>query len=121
MKWISFLSIIILCGCSGGKSSNKAGDVKKTADVKAKSGSPLVIEARITGGGDGSKYHWYTIKTIAITTNTIGAKADALTRVAIPNGMPKVEVGKTYILDMNLYNPSKPEIGFKVTSLKLKP
>jgi hypothetical protein len=121
MRWIALLSIIIICGCGDSNPpQQKTAVVSGSEKGEAKSMVPVVVEAKIVGGGDGSKYYWYDVKPIKIIKNTIAAKLDSPIKVAIQNDMPEVEVGKTYILDLVYYNEAHPEYGLKILSFKEK-
>ncbi len=109
-----------MCGCSGGNPSQQATVVSGVKVEAAISTTPVIIEARITGGGDGSKYYWYNVKPIKIIKNTIAAKLDSSFKVAIQNDMPEVEMGKIYILDLVYYNKAHPAYGLKIVSFKKK-
>lgn len=119
MRRIALLSIIIMCGCSVA-SPKPQTNVDRPSEGGATATVPVIIEARITGGGDGSKYYWYDVKLIKVIKNTIAAKLDSPFKVAIQNDMPEIEVGTTYILNLVYYHEANPEYGLKIVSFKTK-
>jgi|GEM_PF-3963088 len=121
MKWVAVLSVLIMFGCSGPTPPSPGASI--VSDSKAEEAAPtvpVIIEAKITGGGGGSKYYWYDINPTKVIKNTIDAKLSSHVKVAIQNDMPQIEVGKTYVLNLVYYNESHPEYGLKIESFNEK-
>lgn len=106
MKWILSIALILTLGCNS-----------KPKEVIH---SPITLEAQIINGLGGSKYHHYEIKIKKVITDSIEVRQGQILKVAILNTEAKPELNKTYILDLDIYNPKHPEYGYKIISLDEK-
>lgn len=124
MRLITVLTLILLCGCGKATTDQQArveaepkGDATST---DSKSTSLVVIEGKVTGGGVGDKYYWYEIQPRKVLKNSTKSKLGKSLNVAIENDRPQIKVGEIYIAELNYYNPSNPEYGFRIVSFRKK-
>lgn len=82
--------------------------------------APVVVEAKVTHGGDGDKYYYYHIAVVRVIKNAISVELGSSVKVARVNYLPQPKLNKIYILDLDHYNEAHPEYGLKMVSFKEK-
>jgi len=119
MKHFLFLSLVLVCGCSGKIPQEEKSNFDTQTGI-VHSDAPVVIEARIVGGGYGNKYYYYDIEPTKVIKNSIEANLDSRIKVARVNYESQPELNKTYTLELGYYNEAHPEYGLKIIRFKEK-
>jgi hypothetical protein len=76
---------------------------------------PIIIEAQIIELPGCDKYCWYKVKITKVIRNTIKIKLDSDIEVLRENYKSRLELNKSYILELDYYNEA-----FWISSLKEK-
>ncbi len=112
--------IAFTIGPAGGAKASQKATAPDAVAGTANATPPVILEGRIVKTLGGSKYYYYDVEVIKVIKNSPGVKLYAPLRVARVNHATQPRLNKTYILDLDYYNPARPEVGLKIVSLKEK-
>ncbi|MEQ1932990.1 MAG: hypothetical protein ABL962_03795 [Fimbriimonadaceae bacterium] len=78
----------------------------------------VVLEGKVTKGYGSDKYAYYQVKPTQVISNRIKFKFLASIKLARFGTLSQPEIGKSYIFDLDYYNPDQKSYGLKIVDFK---